>query len=89
MLNRIKYKTRFMTSHRKGHQRSSVRVGLIVDIIQKEDQRSNKTTRGTVQEILTSSLSHPHGIKVRLTSGHVGRVKDIISGSSSDYNEKR
>jgi uncharacterized repeat protein (TIGR03833 family) len=50
-----------------------------VDIIRKDDQRSNKRTRGIVEEILTSSASHPHGIKVRLKGGEVGRVIEIIT----------
>jgi uncharacterized repeat protein (TIGR03833 family) len=71
-----------MEPHRNG-QRSSIRIGLTVDIIRKEDQRSNKRTRGIVAEILTSSLSHPHGIKVRLKGGVVGRVIEIISSDST------
>jgi len=67
-----------MEPHGNGQQRGSIRIGLTVDIIRKEDQRSNKKTRGIVQEILTSSLSHPHGIKVRLNGGIVGRVTGII-----------
>ena len=67
-----------MEPHRKGQQRSSIRIGLTVDIIRKEDQRNNKRTRGIVEEILTSSISHPHGIKVRLKGGAVGRVIEII-----------
>lgn len=67
-----------------GHHRSSIRIGLVVDIIRKEDQRSGKKTRGIVQEILTSSLSHPHGIKVRLKGGQVGRVAEIITTEFSD-----
>jgi len=67
-----------MEPHWKGQQRSSIRVGLTVDIIRKEDQRNNKRTRGIVEEILTSSISHPHGIKVRLKGGAVGRVIEII-----------
>ena len=70
-------------------QRSSVRIGLVVDIIRKEDQRSGKKTRGIVQDILTSSSSHPHGIKVRLKGGQVGRVADIISTLPSEENDKR
>ena len=54
-----------MESPVNGQQRGSIRIGLVVDIIQKEDQRSGKKTRGIVQEILTNSLSHPHGIKVQ------------------------
>ena len=61
-----------------GQQRGSVRVGQTVDIVKKEDQRSGKKTRGIVQEILTNSLFHPHGIKVRLKGGQVGRVAAVI-----------
>ena len=77
-----------MEPHRNGQQRGSVRIGLIVDIIRKEDQRSGKKIRGIVQEILTNSFSHPHGIKVRLKGGHVGRVAEIISAAVSEDNEK-
>jgi|WetSurMetagenome_2_1015567.scaffolds.fasta_scaffold51397_3 uncharacterized repeat protein (TIGR03833 family) len=72
-----------MESPVNGQQRGSIRIGHVVDIIRKEDQRSGKKTRGIVQEILTNSLSHPHGIKVRLKGGHVGRVTEIISALSS------
>ena len=67
-----------MESPGNGQHRDSVRIGLVVDIIRKEDQRSGKKTRGIVQEILTNSPSHPHGIKVRLKGGQVGRVVEII-----------
>jgi uncharacterized repeat protein (TIGR03833 family) len=77
-----------MEPHRNGQQRGSVRIGLVVDIIRKEDQRSGKKVRGIVEEILTNSLCHPHGIKVRLKGGHVGRVAEIISALSSEDNEK-
>ena len=77
-----------MESPRNGQQRGSVRIDFVVDIIRKEDQCTGKKTRGIVQEILTNSLSHPHGIKVRLKGGHVGRVAEIISVSSSEDNEK-
>jgi uncharacterized repeat protein (TIGR03833 family) len=73
-----------MELHRNGKERSSIRIGLSVDIIQKEDQRSNKKTRGIVEEILTSSLSHPHGIKVRLKGGEVGRVTEIIGDDEKE-----
>lgn len=62
-----------------GKYRSAIRPGLSVDIILKADQRSGKLTRGIVKEILTNSSFHPHGIKVRLTSGQVGRVACIVS----------
>ena len=67
-----------MDTKNNGRQRSSVLPGNAVDIIQKADQRSGKTTRGVVKEILTGSAFHPHGIKVRLVEGRVGRVAGII-----------
>jgi len=60
-----------------GMNRGDIKVGLRVFIVLKQDQRSGKLTEGIVQEILTRSPSHPHGIKVRLESGAVGRVKKI------------
>lgn len=62
-----------------GQNRDDIRPGLEVDIVLKEDQRSGKLTRGIVREILTSSQFHPHGVKVRLESGEVGRVQNIVS----------
>jgi uncharacterized repeat protein (TIGR03833 family) len=61
-----------------GTRRQDLRPGLTVEIVLKQDQASGKRTRGVVKEILTPSPSHPHGIKVRLTSGAVGRVKAIL-----------
>ena len=61
----------------KGTNRGDIRAGLTVDVILKADQRSGKKTRGVVKDILTNSASHPHGIKVRLQDGQVGRVCDI------------
>ena len=58
--------------------RAQLRPGLEVEIVQKQDQRSGRLTRGVVKDILTKSASHPHGIKVRLESGEVGRVKGIV-----------
>lgn len=59
--------------------RSEIRPGLTVDIVQKQDQPSGKLTRGVVAQLLTCSPSHPHGIKVKLTTGQVGRVQAVIS----------
>ena len=67
-----------MVDRKCGKYRDAVRIGLTVDIIQKKDQNNGKLTRGRVQEILTGSLTHPHGIKVRLEDGRVGRVAVII-----------
>jgi len=66
-----------------GQVRSNIRPGLEVDIVLKQDQRTGKTTRGVVKDILTNSPRHPHGIKVRLQDGQVGRVKAIV-GEASD-----
>ena len=62
-----------------GNNRSNIHVGLDVQIVLKQDQRSGKLTSGIVEKILTNSPTHPHGIKVRLTTGDVGRVKVIVS----------
>jgi conserved hypothetical protein len=61
-----------------GKYRRDIRPGLTVDIVLKQDQPTGKRTRGVVAEILTNSPQHPHGIKVRLKSGQVGRVQEII-----------
>ena len=55
----------------------NIKPGVKVKIVLKQDQKSGKLTEGVVQDILTKSPTHPHGIKVRLTSGHVGRVKEM------------
>lgn len=60
-----------------GQNRSDIEAGLAVKIVLKKDQRSGKLTDGVVKDILTNSPYHPHGIKVRLESGDVGRVKEI------------
>jgi uncharacterized repeat protein (TIGR03833 family) len=60
-----------------GQNRKDVLPGLTVDIVLKADQKSGKLTRGIVKDILTNSSSHPHGIKVRLTDGQIGRVQQI------------
>jgi uncharacterized repeat protein (TIGR03833 family) len=66
-----------------GERRADIRPGARVNIVQKQDQKSGKLTEGIVRDILTNSPSHPHGIKVRLTSGLVGRVKEILPGSGA------
>lgn len=61
-----------------GTKRSNIKPGLHVAIVLKEDQRTDKLTEGYVKDILTNSPKHPHGIKVRLETGEVGRVKKIL-----------
>lgn len=62
-----------------GQTRSNIKIGSEVEIVLKKDQRSGALTRGKVKDILTKSPNHPHGIKVRLEDGQVGRVKQIHS----------
>lgn len=61
-----------------GKYRANIKPGLTVLIVLKQDQRTGKLTRGVVKDILTKSPTHPHGIKVRLESGAVGRVQAIV-----------
>ncbi len=60
-----------------GQNRSDVLQGMDVDVVLKKDQKTGKLTRGVVKDILTKSSIHPHGIKVRLKDGQIGRVKEI------------
>lgn len=61
-----------------GTNRENIKVGSKVSVVQKQDQRSGKLTEGVVLKILTKSTTHPHGIKVMLENGLVGRVKEIL-----------
>ncbi|MBI5822693.1 MAG: YwbE family protein [Chloroflexi bacterium] len=64
-----------------GQTRSTIKPGITVLIVLKQDQRTGKLTKGIVKDILTKSPNHPHGIKVRLADGQVGRVKEIVETS--------
>ena len=64
--------------HMNGQNRDNINIGAIVDVVLKEDQGSGKLTRGIVAELLTNSAFHPHGIKIRLENGQVGRVQNIL-----------
>jgi len=61
-----------------GQNRANIQIGSSVNIVLKQNQRSGTLTLGTVQRILTNSAFHPHGIKVKLSDGQVGRVKEIL-----------
>ncbi len=61
----------------KSNQRANIKPGMKVAVVLKADQPSGKLTEGTVEDILTNSPTHPHGIKVRLAGGQTGRVKEI------------
>ncbi len=61
-----------------GKKRNDIKIGATVLVVQKQDQRSGKLTQGIVGKILTNSSNHPHGIKVMLENGIVGRVQEII-----------
>jgi uncharacterized repeat protein (TIGR03833 family) len=67
-----------MTPDKDGKKRANLKYGLDVGVVLKEDQSTGYLTYGKVQKILTNSPTHPHGIKVRLNSGEVGRVKEIL-----------
>ena len=62
-----------------GNNRKNIKIGLNVGIVLKQDQATGKITRGAVKRILTNSATHPHGIKVQLQDGRVGRVKEIYA----------
>jgi uncharacterized repeat protein (TIGR03833 family) len=68
-----------MESLPDGTVRGAIKPGIKVKIVLKQDQRTGALTEGIVKDVLTGSASHPHGIKVRLTDGRVGRVKEIIA----------
>ena len=65
-------------SQKNGKNRKDIKIGSEVYIVLKKDQRSGKRTKGVVKDLLTRSSSHPHGIKVRLEDGKIGRVQEII-----------
>ena len=64
--------------HMNGKNRTDIKPGIQVRVIQKQDQKTGKLTTGVVKDLLTKSSNHPHGIKVRLEGGIVGRVKEIL-----------
>lgn len=66
-----------------GQIRSNIKPGLTVLIISKQDQRTGRLTQGIVKDILTKSPNHPHGIKVRLESGQVGRIQEILTSAEN------
>jgi uncharacterized repeat protein (TIGR03833 family) len=70
-----------------GQTRAQIRPGMTVMIVLKQDQPTGRLTKGIVKDILTSSATHPHGIKVRLVSGQVGRVKEVVG--AEDQNESK
>ena len=65
-----------------GTRRADIKAGMKVAVILKKDQKTGRLTHGVVKDILTKSASHPHGIKVRLENGAIGRVKEILTDSS-------
>ena len=71
-----------------GQTRANIKPGMTVLIVLKQDQPTGKLTKGIVKELLTKSATHPHGIKVRLTSGQVGRVKEIVESTIGGDNQR-
>ena len=62
-----------------GRNRKNILIGIEVEIVQKQDQPSDNLTKGAVKRILTNSPNHPHGIKVQIETGEIGRVKNVLS----------
>ena len=71
-------KTTVTNETKTGDNLKNIKIGQRVAVVQKQDQRTGKLTEGVVQRILTKSATHPHGIKVQLVSGVVGRVKSVL-----------
>ncbi|MBI5943742.1 MAG: YwbE family protein [Chloroflexi bacterium] len=67
-----------------GQTRSTIKPGMTVLIVLKQDQATGKLTKGVVKDVLTKSPNHPHGIKVRLVDGRIGRVKEILDESQAE-----
>jgi uncharacterized repeat protein (TIGR03833 family) len=65
-------------NNQDGRNRKNIKIGLTVEVVQKHHQRTGKLTEGIVKRLLTKSANHPHGIKVQLQSGIVGRVKKVL-----------
>lgn len=74
----MEYKLSGTMDKKTGKNRKDVKIGSEVYIVLKKDQRTGKRTKGIVKDLLTRSSFHPHGIKVRLEDGRVGRVQEII-----------
>jgi len=74
-----KEKKQMENDKQNGRKRKNIQIGTNVEVVQKHDQRTGKLTRGVVKRILTKSANHPHGIKVQLESGEVGRVKFVLN----------
>lgn len=72
------YNYHYLSTIMSGTNRSDIKIGLSVRIVLKQHQRTGQLTEGVVKDILTKSPFHPHGIKVRLEDGQVGRVKEIL-----------
>jgi uncharacterized repeat protein (TIGR03833 family) len=79
----MKVNTPMENKAQDGQKRSNVKVGYQVEIVQKQDQSSGDLTEGIVKRLLTKSPTHPHGIKVLLETGEVGRVKKVLSANES------
>lgn len=71
-----------------GKKRSQIKTGLAVAIVQKHHQRSGTLTEGIVKDILTNAATHPHGIKVRLKSGEVGRIQSILGETPQPHSQR-
>lgn len=73
-----------MENTKSGKKRSNIKIGMLVEVVEKHNQRSGELTEGFVKRILTNSKTHPHGIKVMLQTGEVGRVKNILDDEEDE-----
>lgn len=73
-----------MENTKSGKNRNNIKIGILVEIVEKQNQRNGELTEGFVKRILTNSKTHPHGIKVMLQTGEVGRVKHILDDEEEE-----
>lgn len=73
-----------MENTKSGKKRNNIKIGMLVEVVEKHNQQSGELTEGFVKRILTNSKTHPHGIKVMLQTGEVGRVKHILEEEEED-----
>jgi uncharacterized repeat protein (TIGR03833 family) len=76
-----------MENTKSGKNRKNIKTGILVEVVEKQNQRTGELTEGFVKRILTNSATHPHGIKVMLDTGEVGRVQHILDEEEEDEEE--
>jgi uncharacterized repeat protein (TIGR03833 family) len=77
-----------MENTKSGKNRKNIKTGILVEVVEKQNQRTGELTEGFVKQILTNSATHPHGIKVMLDTGEVGRVQHILDEEEEEDEEE-